>query len=186
MATRSREWDVEQRMVLPPNVMDLPSEGRVARIVKNLVVEELVLGEILKSYQEERGFPHYHPVMMTALIRYGYCQGIYSSRRIARACGERVDFMAIEGIDGPDSQTVNKFRKRHLEALRGMFGQVLGVFRQAGLARVVHLALDGTKMRADASRHKAMRYGRMIGRRLRNGDLVKGIGLKSSARAVLA
>ena len=75
MAKTFREWDVDQRVLLPPNVMDL-REGHVARFVKNLVVEELYLGEILKSYQEERGYPPYHPVMTTAVILYGYCQGI--------------------------------------------------------------------------------------------------------------
>ena len=75
MAKTFREWDVDQRVLLSPNVMDL-REGHVARFVKNLVVEELDLGEILKSYQEERGYPPYHPVMTTAVILYGYCQGI--------------------------------------------------------------------------------------------------------------
>ena len=75
MAKTFREWDVDQSVLLPPNVMDL-REGHVARFVKNLVVEELYLGEILKSYQEERGYPPYHPVMTTAVILYGYRQGI--------------------------------------------------------------------------------------------------------------
>ena len=74
MAKTFREWDVDQRVLLPPNVMDL-REGHVARFVKNLVVEELDLGEILKSYQEERGYPPYHPVMTTAVILYGHRQG---------------------------------------------------------------------------------------------------------------
>ena len=75
MAKTFREWDVDQSVLLPPNVMDL-REGHVARFVKNLVVEELDLGEILKSYQGERGYPPYHPVMTTGVILYGYCQGI--------------------------------------------------------------------------------------------------------------
>ena len=75
MAKTFREWDVDQRVLLPPNVMDL-REGHVARFVKSLVVEELDLGEILKSYQEEPGYPPYHPVMTTAVILYGYRQGI--------------------------------------------------------------------------------------------------------------
>ena len=161
MAKTFREWDVDQSVLFPPNVMDLVPEGHVSRFVKNLVVEELDLSEIVKQYEEERGYPPYHPAMMTALILYGYCQGIYSSRRIARACGERVDFMAIVGMDAPDFRTVNKFRKRHLEALRGLFGQVLRLCRKAGMVRMGHVALDGTKMRANASRHKAMSYGRM-------------------------
>ena len=73
MAKTFREWDVDKSVLFPPNVMDLAPEGYVARFVKNLAVEELDLGEILKSYQEERGYPPYHPVMMTTLILYGYC-----------------------------------------------------------------------------------------------------------------
>ena len=161
MARTFREWDVDQSVLFPPNVMDRVPEGHVAGFVKNRVVEELDFDEILKSDQEERGYPTDHPVMMTLLILYGYCRGIDSSRRIARACVERVDFMVIVGMDAPDFRTVNKFRKRHLDALRGMLGQVPGLCRQAGLARMGHVALDGRKMRANASRHKAMSYGRM-------------------------
>ena len=161
MAKTFREWDVDQGMLFPANVMDLVPEGHVAHFVRNLVLEELDLDEIYASYTEERGYPPYHPGMMTALLLYGYCQGIYSSRRIARACSERVDFMAIVGMDAPDFRTVNKFRKRHLKALGGLFRQVLRLCRKAGMARMGHVALDGTKMRANASRHKAMTYGRM-------------------------
>lgn len=161
MAKTFREWDVNQSVLFPPNVKDLVPEGPVAHFVRNMVVEELDLSEIENSYQEERGYPPYNPAMMTALVLYSYCRGIYSSRRIARACIERVDFMAIAGMDAPDFRTVNNFRKRHLEALRGLFGQVLRLCRKAGMARMGHVALDGTKMRANASRHKAMSYGRM-------------------------
>jgi transposase len=161
MAKTFREWDVDQGALFPPNLLDLVPEGHVAHFVRNRVLEELDLGEVYASYSEERGYPPYHPAMMTALLLYGYCQGIYSSRRIARACRERVDFMAIVGTDAPDFRTVNKFRKRHLKALGGLFRQVLRLCRKAGMARMGHVALDGTKMRANASRHKAMSYGRM-------------------------
>ena len=161
MAKTFREWDVNQSVLFPANVRDLVPEGHVAHFVRNLVVEELDLRAILDSYREERGYPPYDPVMMTALLLYSYCQGIYSSRRIAGACAERVDFMVIVGRVGPDFRTVNNFRKRHLEALRGLFGQVLQLCRKVGMVRMGHVALDGTKMRANASRHKAMSYGRM-------------------------
>jgi transposase len=161
MAKTFREWAVDQGTLFPSNLLDLVPEGHVAHFVRNLMLEELDLGEIYASYSEERGYPPYHPAMMTALLLYGYCQGIYSSRRIARACLERVDFMAIVGTDAPDFRTVNKFRKRHLEALGGLFRQVLRLCRKAGMVRMGHVALDGTKMRANASRHKAMSYGRM-------------------------
>jgi hypothetical protein len=100
--------------------------------------------------------------MMTALLLYAYAQGIYSSRRIARACEERVDVMAVTGLARPDFRTINQFRKRHLEALAGLFVQVLDLCRRAGLVRLGHVALDGSKIKANASKHKAMSYGRMV------------------------
>ena len=101
--------------------------------------------------------------MMTALLLYAYSQGIYSSRRIDRACEERVDFMAVTGLSSPDFRTISEFRKRHLKALSGLFVQVLGLCRKAGLVKLGHVALDGTKIKANASKHKAMSYGRMKG-----------------------
>ena len=99
--------------------------------------------------------------MMTALLLYGYCNGVYSSRRIAKAARERVDFLSIVGLDPPDFRTVSDFRKRHLKALSGLFGQVLKLCEQAGLVKLGHVALDGTKIKANASKHKAMSYERM-------------------------
>ena len=99
--------------------------------------------------------------MMTALLLYAYCNGVYSSRRIAKAARQRVDFMSIVGLDPPDFRTVSEFRKRHLKALAGLFGQVLKLCEQAGLAKLGHVALDGTKIKANASKHKAMSYERM-------------------------
>ena len=118
-------------------------------------------GEIAAAYGSERGQPPFDPAMMTALLLYGYCNGVYSSRRIAKAARERVDFMSIVGLDPPDFRTVSEFRKRHLKALAGLFGQVLKLCEQAGLAKLGHVALDGTKIKANASKHKAMSYERM-------------------------
>ena len=100
-------------------------------------------------------------MMMTALLLYAYCQRLYSSRRIARACEERVDFMAVTALQRPDFRTIATFRRRHLRALRALFQQVLGLCQRAGLVRLGHVALDGTKIRANASKHKAMSYRRM-------------------------
>ena len=99
--------------------------------------------------------------MMTALLLYSYCCGIYSSRRIAKACRERVDFMSIVALDAPDFRTISDFRKRHLAALAGLFVQVLKLAEKAGLVKLGHVALDGTKIKANASKHKAMSYERM-------------------------
>jgi transposase len=107
------------------------------------------------------GQPPFDPTMMTALLLYAYCCGISSSRRIAEACRERVDFMSIVGLDAPDFRTISDFRKRHLKALGELFKQVLQLCEKAGLVKLGHVALDGTKIKANASKHKAMSYARM-------------------------
>jgi transposase len=157
-----RPWQVDQNLLLPPSVHDFVPAGHVAHFVRDLVREELDLSAITDSYSEARGYPPYDPWMMTALLLYGYAQGIYSSRRLARACEERVDFMAVTALNQPDFRTIADFRKRHLGALSGLFVQVLELCRKAGLVKLGHVALDGTKMKANASKHKAMSYGRMV------------------------
>ena len=161
MAKTFRPWDFDQVWLLPPSVQDFVPPGHTAHFVRDLVRESLDLSAILEQYTEERGFPPYHPAMMTALLLYAYSQGIYSSRRIARGCEERVDFMAVTGMQRPDFRTISDFRKRHLEALSGLFVQVLRLCQKAKLVRLGHVSLDGTKIRANASKHKSMSYGRM-------------------------
>lgn len=162
MSKSFRPWDVDQMWLLPPSVQDLVPPGHVAHFVRDTVREGLDLTAILSSYEEERGYPPYHPGMMTALLLYAYSQGVYSSRRIARACEERLDLAAVTGMQRPDFRTVSDFRKRHLGALKGLFLQVLQLCREAGLVTLGHVALDGTKIKANASKHKAMSYGRMV------------------------
>lgn len=161
MAKTFRDWDIEQLMMFPPSVQDFVPKGHLAHFVRNTVLEGLDLSAILDCYSEERGYPPYHPAMMTALLLYAYCQGIYSSRRIAKACQERLDFMAVSGMQRPDFRTISDFRKRHLTALGELFVQVLRLCQEAGLVKLGHVALDGTKVKANASKHKAMSYGRM-------------------------
>jgi len=161
MSQTFRPWDVEQALLLPPSVQELVPAGHLAHFVRETVRESLDLSAILEPYGEERGYPPYHPVMMTALLLYAYCQGVYSSRRIARACEERVDFRALTAHQTPDFRTISEFRKRHLAALGALFGQVLALCREAGLVKLGHVALDGTKLEANASKHKALSYGRM-------------------------
>lgn len=161
MAKTFREWDLGQRWLFPPSVQDLVPEDHLAHFVRDTVREHLDLDAILATYAEERGYPPYHPTMMTALLLYAYAQGVYSSRKIARACEERVDFMAVTGMQKPDFRTVSDFRKRHLKALGDLFGQVLKLCQKAGMVKLGHVALDGTKIKANASKHKAMSYGRM-------------------------
>lgn len=162
MSKTFRPWDVEQRWLLPPSVHELVPAGHVSHFVRETVRAELDLTPILSAYAEERGYPPYHPAMMVALLLYAYSRGVYSSRRIAQACEERVDFMAVTAMNKPDFRTVAKFRQRHLKALGDLFVQVLKLCRAAGLVKLGHVALDGTKVQANASRHKAMSYARML------------------------
>jgi transposase len=161
MSKTFRPWLVDQPQLLPPSVLEFVPEGHVAHFVRNLVRDELDLSAILAAYGEERGYPPYHPVMMTALLLYGYSRGVYSSRRLERACSERLDFLAVTAMNRPDHRTICAFRRRHLAALSDLFVQVLKLCQAAGLVQLGHVALDGTKIAANASKHKAMSYGRM-------------------------
>jgi transposase len=162
MSKTFRAWDVDQVWLLPPSVHDFVPAGHPAHLLRELVRTELDLAAIFEPYErEERGQPPYHPAMMVALLLYAYTQGVYASRRIARGCEERLDIMAVTGLQRPDFRTISDFRKRHLEALAALFVQVLRLCRRAGLVKLGHVALDGTKLKANASKHKAMSYGRM-------------------------
>ena len=161
MSKRFRPWTPEQNLLLPPSVQDWVDPDHLSRFVLNVVQEQLDLAEILKEYKEERGYPPFHPQMMVALLLYSYSQRIYSSRRIAKACEERVDFMVLTGQQKPDFRTISMFRKRHLKRLRGLFGQVLGLCRKAGLVSLGHVALDGTRIAGNASKNASMTYSEM-------------------------
>jgi transposase len=156
MSKSFRAWDVDQVWLLPPSVHDFVPPGHPAHLMRELVREELDLAAILAPYErEERGQPPYHPAMMVALLLYAYTEGVYASRRIAKACEERLDVMAVTGMQRPDFRTISEFRRRHLAALAELFVQVLRLCRQAGLVKLGHVALDGTKIKANASKHKA-------------------------------
>jgi transposase len=150
-----------QARLFPPSVRDFVPEGHLARLVSELVRDELDLSAVYAKYTELRGYPPYHPAMMVSLLLYALCRGIYSSRKIEQACEERVDFMAVTGMEKPDHSTICQFRGDHREALAGLFVQVLALCRDAGIVKLGHVALDGTKVRANASKHAAMSYGRM-------------------------
>lgn len=157
-----RAWDVDQPMLLPPSVTEFVPPSHLVHFVRDLAQRALDLSAIHGRYSKDpRGAAPYHPGMLTALLVYSYCKGITSSRAIAAACEERVDFMALTGMQQPDFRTIADFRKLHLDALAGLFLQVLVLCRQAGLAKLGHVALDGTKVKANASKRKAMSYGRM-------------------------
>ena len=134
MSKHFRPWKIERTQLLPPGVQDYVPEGHLSRFIVALVRESLDLSAIAGSY-----------TMMTALLLHSYASGVYSSRRIAAACAERASFMMIVAGDPPDFRTIGDFRKRHLKALGDLFVQVLKLAEKAGLAKLGHVALDGTK-----------------------------------------
>ncbi len=162
MSKTFRSWDVDQSWLLPVLVHEFVPCGHLAHFVRDTVRAALDLSAIFQAYPAERGQPPYHPAMLVALLLYGYSRGVYSSRQLARACEERLDFMAVTGLNRPDFRTVSAFRKRHLASLSALFVQVLRLCQRAGLVTLGHVAVDGTKLKANASRHKAMSYQRML------------------------
>jgi len=161
MSKDFRLWKIDQAQLLPPSVEDYVIKDHLSRLIVMLVRDGLDLGAIAGSYTSGLGQPPFDPRMMTALLLHGYASGIYSSRRIAKAAVERVDFMMIVAGDPPDFRTISEFRKRHLQALASLVVEVLKLAEKAGLVKLGHVALDGTKIKANASKHKAMSYARM-------------------------
>lgn len=168
-----RSWNPDQTWLLPPSVDQLVPKGDLAHFVRDTVLM-MDLSSILESYDEERGNPPFDPRMMTALLLYAYCRGIYASRRMAQGCERDTGFMAVTAMEAPDFRTIATFRKRHLEALKGLFVDVLRLCQKAGLVKLGHVALDGTKVKANASKHKAMSYDRMADQERKLRDEVKG------------
>jgi len=122
-------WNVNQAVLFPATARDCVPEGHPVHYIRQLVAEELDLAAIFESYRDGAGAPAFHPAMMTALLLYGYSDGVRSSRKLARACRERMDFRALTEGERPNVRTINKFRQRHLKALGAMFVQILRVCR---------------------------------------------------------
>lgn len=158
-----RPYDPTQQFLFPPSLQDWLPEGHLARFVGD-VVDSLDLAALYADYdaKDGRGTRPYHPAMMLKLLVYGYCIGVRSSRRIERATFDDVAFRFLSADQHPDHDCIASFRKRHLGILPGLFAQVLQLCREAGLVKLGHVALDGTKVKANASKHKAMSYGRMV------------------------
>ncbi len=154
-------YDPDQLLLLPPSVRDWVAPDDVAHFI-NDVVDCLDLTAIESDYEDElRGFPPYHPRLMTKLWLYAYTVGVTSSRKLARLVQRDLGVMMLAAGNRPDFRTLNRFRQRHLAELAGLFGQVLKLCRRRGLLAWRHVAIDGTKLRANASKHTAMSYGRM-------------------------
>lgn len=157
------EYTPDQSFLLPPSLDDLIDADDPVRFLRE-VLPALDLSAFHVSYRAERGRPPYDPEMMLGLLLYGHMRRIRSSRRLAEACRRDVSFMYLAGRATPDFHTVSEFRKRFTEETKGLFKQVLRLCHEAGLVRLGHVSLDGTKLRANASKHKAMSYGRMLSR----------------------
>ncbi len=154
-------YDPDQQLLLPAALQEWLPDDHLAYFISD-VVDQLDLSSITARYEgERRGGPPYHPRMMVKVLLYGYCVGVASSRRIAQRLHEDIAFRVLAANNTPDFRTISDFRKDHLAALSGLFLQVLAFCQRVGLVKLGHVALDGTKVRANASRHKAMSYRRM-------------------------
>jgi transposase len=163
MAKTYKTYLPEQDLLLPPSLRDWLPENHLAYCVSD-VVDQLDLSAIESVYEEEdRGQPPYHPRMMTKILVYGYCVGVFSSRRIQKRLVEDVAFRVLAAGNQPDFRTISDFRKLHLKALEELFQQVLRLVLEVGALKLGRVALDGSKVKANASKHKAMSYGRMEG-----------------------
>jgi transposase len=159
--TTFRPYSPEQLLLLPPDMARWLPEDHLVYFIRD-VERQLDLSAIYGSYDgTQGGNPAYDPGMMTTLLIYAYCVGVVSSRKIERATYESIPFRVLTADQHPDHDTIAEFRRRHLEALAALFVQVLRLCRKAGLVKLGHVSLDGTKVRANASKHKAMSYGRM-------------------------
>lgn len=157
------EYTPDQSFLLPPSLDELIAADDPVRFLRE-VLPTLDLSAFHAVYRAERGRPPYDPEMMLGLLLYGHMRRIRSSRRLAEACRRDVAFIYLAGRATPDFHTISEFRKRFTEETKGLFVQVLRLCREAGLVRLGHVSLDGTKVRANASKHKAMSYGRMLSR----------------------
>src|SRR3990167_1204480 len=181
MAKTYRPYWPEQDLLLPPRLRDWLPEHHLAYFVSDLI-DQLDLSAITAVYEdEERGYPPYHPVMLTKVVVYAYCVGVFSSRRIQRRLLEDIPFRVLAAGNEPDFRTIADFRKRHLTALEGFFEQVLHMARDLGAARVGRVALDGTKIKANASKHNAMSYKRMGEKQRQLRDEVKQLLAQAEA-----
>jgi transposase len=156
-----RRYDPEQLLLLPPDMADWLPADHLVYFVRD-VVKQMDLSGIYDSYDgSQGGHPPYHPEMMVSLLIYAYSVGIPGSRQIEKATYESVPFRVLTADEHPDHDTIAEFRRRHLKVLASLFLQVLRLCRKAGLVKLGHVSLDGTKVHANASKHKAMSYGRM-------------------------
>src|SRR6266849_6663047 len=156
-----RTYLPEQDLLLPPSLRQWVAEDHLVYFVSD-VVDQPDLSAMDAVYGEERrGQPPYDPRLMTKLLVYGYCTGVFSSRRIQKRLREDIPFKVLAAGNQPDFRTISDFRKIHIEVLENLFEQVLAMGLECGAIKLGRVSLDGTKLKANASKHKAMSYGRM-------------------------
>jgi transposase len=163
MSNGFKPYNRDQAFLLPPSMKDWLPKGDLAYFIAD-VVESLDLGEIERYYaagKARSGQPPFHPKVMVALLLYGYCLGTPSSRKMARWCERDIGYRVVSTDQQPNFRTISEFRRIHLKRLEKLFVEVLHLAREAGLVKLGHVALDGTKIKANASKHKAMSYARM-------------------------
>ena len=177
-APNFRPYDPHQNVLLSPNLNEWLPEDHLARFISDVVEESLDLSPLIDRYaNQDGGQPAVHPKMLTKLVVYGYAIGVRSSRKIERATYEDLAFRWLSADQHPDHNTIARFREKNLDVLEGLFVQGLKIAERLGLVKLGRVALDGTKVRANASKHKAMSYGRM---------LVKEKELEAKVRAIFA
>src|SRR5450432_3680549 len=176
-----RAYLPEQDLLLPPSLRQWLDEDHLVYFVSD-VVDQLDLSAIHAVYGEEkRGQPPYDPRLMTKLLVYGYCTGVFSSRRIQKRLQEDIPFKVLAAGNQPDFRTISEFRKIHIETLENLFEQVLAMALECGSIKLGRVSLDGTKLKANASKHKAMSYGRMKEKQQQLKDEVKQLLAQAEA-----
>jgi len=160
MSKTFRAYDPDQVFLMPASLQDWLPKGHLAYFISD-VADHLDLSGIMSRYEEEKGYPPYHPRMMVKVLLYAYCIGVPSSRKIEKRLEEDIAFRVLAANNTPDFRTISDFRKDHLRTLAALFVQVLKLCQKAGLVKLGHVSIDGTKIKANASKHKAMSYKRM-------------------------
>ena len=180
---RFRAFDPHQVLLLPPSLDDWLPQDHLARFVADLVDEVLDLTAIRADYTEKRGYPPYDSRLMLRLLIYGYTTGVRSSRAVERKCADDIAFRHLAADQAPDFRSISRFRRR-LDALADLFTQSLHLAQKLGMVKMGRVALDGTKLEASASKHKAMSYGRLVDKEERTEAEIAA--LEARAAALLA
>ena len=181
MSKTFRPYEPDQDFLMPASMREWLPADHLAYFISDLV-DHLDLSVIMERYVgEERGYPPYHPSMMVKVLLYAYCIGVASSRKVEKRLCEDVSFRVLAANNTPDFRTISDFRKDHLKALAGLFLQVVKLCQKAGLVKLGHVSIDGTKIKANASKHKAMSYRRMKEEEARLEDEVAELMKKAEA-----